>query len=182
MRRLLQQLETLRLYNPLPGIPKYRGAQTQTLQVRNHNIKIPENTLVVPNLMAPHTHPRYWGQDSLTWRPSRWIQRSAESPPPADLGDRLSHEQLLIPERGTFIVWSEGARNCPGKRFAQVEFVATIAALFRNHRVQPVPRSGETLDQARSRVLDVVKDSNVELLLQMRDPNSVAVTWSPREP
>lgn len=129
--------------------------------------------------MALHTHPRHWGQDSLDWRPYRWILNSSGSLP-ANLGDRLAQEQLLVPEKGTFIAWSEGARNCPGKKFAQVEFVATMAALFRNHRVQPVPMMGETLDEARNRVLDVVKDSSVELLLQMRDPNSVAVTWSRR--
>lgn len=131
--------------------------------------------------MALHTHPRYWGPDSLVWRPSRWIQQSSK-PSPAltqhDLTNRLSHEQLLTPEKGTFIAWSEGARNCPGKKFAQVEFVATVATLFRQHRVQPVVKAGgETLDQAREKVLNVVKDSNVELLLQMRDPHSVAVSW-----
>jgi len=46
--------------------------------------------------------------------------------------------------------------------------------------VQPVARMGETLDEARNRVLNVVKDGSLELLLQMRDPNSVAVTWSRR--
>ncbi len=44
-----------------------------------------------------------------------------------------------------------------GKKFAQVEFVAVMAALFRNHRVEPIPRSGETLSEARQHVLDVVK-------------------------
>ena len=98
----------------------------------------------------------------------------------ADLGSRLTHEQLLVPEKGTFAAWSEGVRSCPGKKFAQVEFVAAMAALFRNHRVEPVPRQGETLAQARSRALDVVKDSSLRLLLQMRDPSSVAVRWSRR--
>ena len=55
-----------------------------------------------------------------------------------------------------------------------------MAALFRNFRAEPVAGSGETLAEARRRVLEVVKDSNVELLLQMRDPNSVSVRWSRR--
>jgi hypothetical protein len=54
-----------------------------------------------------------------------------------------------------------------------------MAVLFRDHPVQPVPNSGETLEQARTRVLNVVKDSNVELLLQMREPGSVAVQLFP---
>ncbi len=127
--------------------------------------------------MALHAHPRYWGEDALVWRPSRWIKHSSDSTS-EDVGTRISRERLLVPEKGAYFAWSEGARGCPGKKFAQVEFVATMATLFRNHRVDPVPGYGETLDQARHRVLDVVKDTRMQLLLQMRDPNSVAVTWS----
>lgn len=149
--------------------------------VNNETINVPPDTLVVPHLQTLHTHPRYWGTDSLTWRPSRWIlpacaSQTTERTVPTNMPD----EKLLVPEKGTFIAWSEGARNCPGKKFAQVEFVATMATLFRNYRVQPVVKPGETLDQSRKRVLEVVKDSSVQLLLQMRDPGSVAVTWSQR--
>ncbi len=129
--------------------------------------------------MALQTHPRYWGSDSLTWRPSRWILSSSESKS-IDLDTRLAQESLLLPNKGTFVAWSEGARSCPGKKFAQVEFVATMAALFRNYRAEPVSLFGETPDAARQRVLEVVKDSNVELLLQMRNPESVSVKWSSR--
>ncbi len=136
--------------------------------------------------MALHTHPRCWGDDSLDWRPKRWIltsQTATTTHPkqePADLGAILNAEHHLVPEKGTYFPWSDGARNCPGKKFAQVEFVAVMAALFRNHRVEPVPQAGETLSEARQRVLEVVKDSNVELLLQMRDPNNVKVKWRRR--
>ena len=58
--------------------------------------------------------------------------------------------------------------------------MAVMAILFRDHRADPVPRGTETLKQARERVLQIVKNSNVELLLQMRDPDSVAVTWNRR--
>ncbi len=113
------------------------------------------------------------------WRPSRWIV-SPSSDSGIELGTRLAQESLLLPQAGTFIAWSEGARSCPGKKFAQVEFVATMASLFRSYRAEPVPKVGETPAAARKRVLDVVKDSNVELLLQMRNPDSVSVRWSQR--
>lgn len=58
--------------------------------------------------------------------------------------------------------------------------MAVMAILFRDHRAEPVPLGSETLEQARERVLQVVKKSNVELLLQMRNPDSVAVRWSHR--
>ncbi len=129
--------------------------------------------------MALQTHPRYWGHDSLTWKPSRWIIQSSSNTSD-DLGTRLSQETILAPQKGAFIAWSEGVRNCPGKKFAQVEFVATMAALFREFVAEPVARDGETPNAARQRVLEVVKDSNVELLLQMRNPESVSVKWSQR--
>ena len=129
--------------------------------------------------MALHAHPRYWGNDALDWRPSRWIEHPSGSKPD-NIGARLSQEKLLAPKKGAYFAWSEGARSCPGKKFAQVEFVATVAALFRNHRANPVPHEGETLGQARARTLDVVKDTRMYLLLNMRNPNSVAVSWSRR--
>ena len=57
-----------------------------------------------------------------------------------------------------------------------------MAALFRNFRAEPVPKGdGETSAAARKRTLDVVKDSNVELLLQMRNPDRVSAQWTRRQ-
>lgn len=125
---------------------------------------------MVPHLQALHTHPRHWGSDSLVWRPERWIEN------PGDLGK----EVLFNPPKGTYFPWSEGIRNCPGKRFAQVEFVATITALLKNHVAEPVPIANESMDAARKRTLNIVKDSNVELLLQMAGPRGVSLRWVKR--
>lgn len=161
---------TIGIVNPLPGVPKYTGSKSTELTVNNHTYHIPADYLVVPSLQALHTHPRHWGDDSLVWRPERWIQ---------GFGDFKS-ESLFLPPKGTYFPWSDGIRNCPGKKFAQVEFVATLAALLRSYVVEPVPRSGESLKDARDRTLRVVKNSNVELLLEMRDPSSVSVRWMER--
>ena len=175
------QLETVRLYNPLLSIPKYTGSNHCTLKVGDETKTIPPNTLVIPTMMALHTHPRYWGSDSLSWRPSRWIEPEPKGPEEArTYATTLPEEQLLVPEKGTFIAWSEGVQNCPGKKFAQVEFVATMATLFRNYKVQPVTVGTETMKQARRRVLDVVENSQMELLLQMQNPERVKVRWSRR--
>lgn len=137
----LKQLETLRLYNPLLGIIRYIGTQSTSLKVNEQTIKIPADTVVIPSLIALHSHPCYWGEDALVWRPSRWIEHASDSTS-ADIGTRLSRERLLVPEKGAYFAWSEGARSCPGNKFAQVEFVATIATLFRSHCVQPVTKKG----------------------------------------
>lgn len=164
-------LETLRLYTPVP-VAKWTAGGTASLDVAGKTIVIPPNTMVIPSYAAVHTEPRYWGPDSLVWRPSRWIQGAAAAP---------GQEDLINPQKGTFLGWSEGARDCPARKFSQVEFVATIATLLRDWKVDPVPFDGESPDNARKRVLDLIKeDSGPVLLLQMLHPERVSLTWKRR--
>ena len=149
--------------------------------MNNTRYTIPADTLVVPNLQAVQTHPRYWGSDSLVWRPQRWIIPQHDSNGSEKESVDIESETLFVPGKGTYFPWSEGIRNCPGKKFAQVEFVATLAALLRDHVAEPVPRLGESLEQARERVMRVIQDSNVELLLQMREPEAAVVRWRRRK-
>jgi len=65
---------------------------------------------------------------------------------------RLEDEHIYHPQYGAFIPFSSGPRVCPGKKFAQVEFVAVIARLFRRHRCSPVLLKGETMVEAKKRV------------------------------
>jgi hypothetical protein len=58
-----------------------------------------------------------------------------------------------------------------------VEFVGAMVSLFRKHRVEVVPEKGESVEEARKRTLDAVKDSRIVLLLQMRNPESVGLRW-----
>lgn len=165
-------LETLRLYTPVP-VAKWTAGGTASLDVTGKTIVIPPNTMVIPSYAAVHTEPRYWGSDSLVWRPSRWIHGAAASP---------GQENLINPQKGTFLGWSEGARDCPARKFSQVEFVATIATLLRDWKVEPVPLDGESLEDARRRVLDLIKeDSGPVLLLQMLHPERASLTWKRRE-
>ena len=145
------------------------------IRYNNKSLVIPARTFVLPSLMAVHAHPRYWGADSLLWRPARWNISD-----PLGTGG-LDAENVFTPAPGTYFPWSDGQRNCPGKKFAQVEFVAVIAKLFRDHRVQPEQMVGESEEQARTRVLEVVKDSTVKMLLQMKDPTRVALRWIRKE-
>lgn len=91
---------------------------------------------------------------------------------PNSLGGKagLDTESLFMPVKGTYFPWSDGQRNCPGKKFVQVEFVAVIAKLFHGHRVLPERRKGESEELARRRVLETVKD-----------PARVGVRWTRRE-
>ncbi|KAI1363650.1 cytochrome P450 [Xylaria arbuscula] len=160
-------LETVRLYTPVP-VAKWTETSTQVLQVGNKSVTIPPDTMVIPSYAALHTHPRYWGSDSLEWRPSRWITKGING-----------EEELKSPPRGTFIAWSEGDRSCPGKKFSQVEFVATMAILFKDWRVSPQLFGKERDIDARKRLLRLIEtDSAQVLLLQMLHPERAPLCWS----
>lgn len=93
----------------------------------------------------------------------------------------MDNESLVTPRKGSFIAWSEGNRNCPGKKFSQVEFVASMAGLFRDWRVDPVPEGLESLTEARERVLDAAQnDTGQVLLLQLLQPEKIALAWKPK--
>lgn len=79
---------------------------------------------------------------------------------------------------GKFIPWAEGPRNCPGKKFSQVEFVGVMTTLFRKHRVRPVLRQGESTEDARKTLIQMAEDSALTTItVQMRHPKRVGLRW-----
>ncbi|KAF2746361.1 cytochrome P450 [Sporormia fimetaria CBS 119925] len=166
-RCLAIMMESLRLYAPVP-IAKSTGKRPTALTVDGRTFTLPANTLVIPQHFAVHTHPKIWGQDSLEWKPSRWI---AENGP-------QEGETIITPQKGSYVAWSEGLRVCPGRKFSQVEFVACMAAVFRDWYVEPVVYAGETMVQARNRVAKLVEeDTAIVLLLQMLHPERAPLVW-----
>ncbi|KAI0902826.1 cytochrome P450 [Ustulina deusta] len=173
-RCLSVMLETVRLYTPVP-VAKWTDQGAQQLRVGDKTVVIPPNTMVIPSYASVHSDPKYWGSDSLTWRPSRWISATESTTTEHD------SEQLINPQRGTFLGWSEGSRDCPGRKFSQVEFVATIATLVQDWRFDPTTGPGESIDDARRRVLyQIETDSAPVLLLQMLHPERAPLVWSRR--
>lgn len=178
-RCLAVMYETLRLYTPVPTSKIVSGHEPQPLIVAGKTLMLAPGTMIVPSYASLQTDPKYWGEDSLEWRPSRFIKAS----PSGSLDD----EEFITPARGTFLAWSWGARDCVGRKFSQVEFVAVMATLFRKHRVHPVMR-GTTISRretvegtregTRKRVLDQIeKDSAPVLLLQMLHPEKIHLVW-----
>lgn len=157
-------LETLRLYGPITGLPKITSDQVQTLQVGNHVLTIPPNTETYLMVLGVQTNPRYWN-DPYVWTPSRWIVRPG--------GSAANTEELFVPQSGSFCPWSDGPQGCVGKEFSEVEAVATLACLFRTHRVRPKTKAAETEEQARKRAQDCVEDVNYQLMLRMNHADRV---------
>lgn len=172
--------ETIRLYTPVP-VTKWTKDKTQPLTFGDKTLILPPNTMICLAYSSLQTDPRWWGSDSLTWRPSRFIKRAGNEATLGGAEKSVNEEEFLHPRRGTFVGWSEGARDCPGRKFSQVEFVATMASLFRDWKVDPVTFEGETIEAARERVLDLIKtDSAMVLLQQMLHPERAPLIWSRR--
>lgn len=164
--------ETLRLYTVVPAI-KWTGDRATTLTVGDKMFNLPPKTILLPSYCSMHTDLKYWGSDSLTWRPSRWIKSGAEGT------SKPGDESIDMNRQGVFLGWSEGTRDCPGKKFSQVEFVALMVGLFRDWRVDPVKEQPqETMVYARQRVLDLIRDdTGWVLLLQMLHPEQAPLVW-----
>ena len=136
---------------------------------------IPKDTVVIPNYSALHMHPRYWGHDSLEFEPSRWITPDPHVSTANGSQVTSSHpvEHLKEPptRNSPFVGWSGGARSCPGRNSAQVEFVGVLVGLFREFIVKPVPLKKEDDNITRTRLLNQIRmDTGMRLLLQMLHP------------
>ncbi|KUJ14432.1 cytochrome P450 [Mollisia scopiformis] len=173
-------LETLRQFPPIMALPRWSNDKSQVLRVGDQTIVIPPNTGVMPSILAVQMLPKYW-EKPLIWNPKRWISVSSNQSSLTNPSDQLDGEEIITPSQSTFFPWSDGLQNCPGQKFSQVEFVAVIAVLLRDHRVNIVRKIGESLQEARERALAVTQDCNMELLLRMKDADQVRLVWAKAE-
>ncbi|KAF3906391.1 hypothetical protein ABW20_dc0104784 [Dactylellina cionopaga] len=123
--------EELRLIPPVINIPK---------QVSDDQDQI---------VYWPSTEPsKFTGQDTdlENFVPERWLARNRGSDinhQEAGVGD-VGNEgsagrdagHLYHPLKGSYIPFSDGARSCLGKRFAQVEIMILLAMIFKNYSVE----------------------------------------------
>jgi hypothetical protein len=161
------QYETLRLYSPVVGMVKYTADSPRSLTIQGREYQFPPQCSLSLDLTSLHTDPKSWGSDALTWKPTRFIESIR------------NEETFVSPSDGSFVPWVSGPRVCPGKKFAQVEFVAVIATVFKNSRVRAESLAGETPEQTKKRVLAIVEDSDVGAspVLKMRHPEKIRLNW-----
>ncbi|MCJ1355077.1 MAG: hypothetical protein MMC33_005068 [Icmadophila ericetorum] len=171
-RCLAVMFETLRLYGSVIIQPRHTSTTPQPLTIAGKTYLIPANTAISLNIHANHVSPEYFAPDPLAWRPARWITAGA--------GGRtgIGREELVELAPGTFTPWTGGPRICPGKKFAQVEFTAVMAVVFRQMRVEPVVASGQKIEEVRKQVVAMAEDSQLQpTTLQMREGGRIALAW-----
>lgn len=175
----------MRLYTAV-AIAKSTGSSAQPLKLGTKTVIVPKNTIIIPNYSALHTHPRYWGDESLDFEPRRWIisdpHISKINDSPLSTPHPVEHFKELPTRNSPFVGWSGGARSCPGRKFAQVEFVGVLVGLFRDFKVHPVPSTGEDNGMARARLSEQIKmDTGMRLLLQMLHPEKAVLKCTRRQ-
>ncbi|KAF1815462.1 cytochrome P450 [Eremomyces bilateralis CBS 781.70] len=127
---------------------------------------LPRNLYIVLSATTAHRNPKYWpngpprnpkrpahpksnvDNDMEEFKPERWILDPSAVPikdnddatvESEDLGVNTNPDTantLFRPTRGAYIPFSEGFRSCLGRRFAQVEILATMAVIFQKYSVE----------------------------------------------
>ncbi|KAL5356043.1 cytochrome P450 [Aspergillus floccosus] len=139
---LCVMLETMRLYPPVITVPKWTGASPSRINYRGRDVVLDAGISINLNMNALHYSEEYWGADAETFDPTRWDARNSSSflaqyaNTPGLVAPGLEYPTVHRPVRGSYIPFSDGFRACLGKKFAQVEFVAALAVVFRAYRVR----------------------------------------------
>ena len=135
--------EELRLIAPTITVPKISCSVPQQLTVNGKDVTVPPNTMVRLCVASVHRNPRFWpsgppkdpekpyfpidnlNNDLEEFKPERWVKTR-----------NTSADSLYTPVKGSYIPFSEGPRACLGRRFAQVEIMAALAAILIQHSVE----------------------------------------------
>jgi len=182
--------ETLRYFPPAPMIPK-KTSGPQAITFNNKIYIIPEDVQIRLNIVSLHRNPKYWvpvGKNESdaqisSYKPERWMIES-KSNETIDYGEeeglapqgKNTERAFYRPYRGSFMPFSGGARACVGRKFANVEFVATLSTLFRDYSVELEVNEGETYEEAKTRVWAHVENSGYVLTLHPNGPD-VGLRW-----
>lgn len=153
--------------------PRTTGPQPQNLTIDGKSYVLPPDTTLTISQSALHSLPENWGSDTLVWRPDRWLVSTSKG--------KLGEEELITPPPGVFLPWISGPRVCPGKKFAQVEFVAIMVSLFRGHRARVMPLVGETQEDTTKRAWKEIDDSSLKITLSMKHPERIKLIWEELE-
>ncbi|KAE9967749.1 hypothetical protein BLS_006187 [Venturia inaequalis] len=158
--------EQLRVIPPVINIPKCTlPGSSQPLTVGGKECVVPDGTLINLNAVAVHRNPKHWphgpgrteelggrihkvsnaDNDLEEFKPERWLLSENEKGDAKIEAEGESEDVDLTPDtastlfrpaKGAYIPFSEGFRACLGRRFAQVEILATLAVICHSHSVE----------------------------------------------
>lgn len=149
--------ETLRLFPPVAVVPKITAEDVEIHG--GHWVK--KGTPVHLHVAALHVNENVWGKDAKEFRPERFDPRSP-----------TYHRYEHAIKHGGFMPFSDGARSCIGKRFAQIEGVCVLSYLARWFKFELDPASTTTRDNILDSyaVLTTTPKNPISLLVKKRYP------------
>jgi cytochrome P450 len=164
------------------GIPSQQSLTTSSTVSITHPVTevthtLAPGTIIYINCIAVQHDPSIYGHNVESFRPDRFID---------DSNSKSEHVNSKIKSfgKGTFLAWSAGPRVCPGMKMSQVEFVSVFMTIFRRWRVELVRKDvggrRETVEEARERAREAMRDSQSRLTLQMNRPREVKVRFVER--
>ncbi|KAI2621580.1 putative cytochrome P450 oxidoreductase [Xylaria nigripes] len=151
--------ETFRLYPGVIIITKMCNEE-QKMQLYDEKTKetravvLPAGCRVYLSSPGVHYNTRYW-EDPEELRPERWLtdKFSHRGVAEADQnGKHVAAADKTRQMRGTLLTFSDGARACLGRKFAQAEYMAFFATLLRRFRVTFA--DGADVEKIKSDVLN----------------------------
>lgn len=96
-------------------------------------VLLPAGCRVYLNVPATHHTERYW-PDPYKLDPTRWM-KTVSDPSAAKLDKNVVASDKNRHMQGRFLTFSDGARACLGRKFAQAEYVAFFVSMLREFRV-----------------------------------------------
>ncbi|KAG5731294.1 putative cytochrome P450, partial [Termitomyces sp. T112] len=131
--------ETLRMFPPVPSIPKFSAEDTtlSTIDAEGNKVvvPVPRDAIISINVAGLHYNSRYW-KDPMSFKPSRFLEKDWP--------------------RDAFLPFSAGARACLGRRFFETEGIAILTMLVSRYKIQVKDEpqfAGETFEQRKDRIL-----------------------------
>ena len=193
--------EELRLVSPVTSVLT-RAVGTQTVTFDGVPTPIPNGTFVSLSQLGAHRNPKYWPHGPPTsplhkwhpcsnqendleeFRPERWFV----PPPSPNNEDPGKKPSPFRPQRGTYFPFSDGARACVGRRFAQIEYATVLAVIFRSYSIEldvrewvsdaefdqmPLAERRAAWHQAATRTRDTIH-SDMNLIMTMHPKQQAA--------
>ncbi|KAK8103453.1 cytochrome P450 [Apiospora kogelbergensis] len=116
--------ETERLYHPLVMNLRYTPTESTTCLSGGKLVKLPAQTRLQLNLHVSYCSDAIWGDDTLDWRPDRFIipysSEKADWPEYRPQPEGGTFEKLVLPRQHISSFWGAGPRLCVGIKFSQV--------------------------------------------------------------
>lgn len=136
--------EAMRLYPPIWVIAR---AATHDYRLKTSGYRIPAGALVIFSQCVLHTDPRWWGNDTFSFDPDRFL--------PEREGQRPRH---------AYLPFGTGPHTCIGEQFAWVEGTLLLATLARRWEI--TLESAETVEPAP--LLTLRPKRSISVLLKRR--------------